>query len=132
MPYEISWESQGVYRRYFGDVSAGERHASLDAICSDPRFDSLRYTITDYLDVGVYEQSIEDTELVAAKHIGPSLSNPRIVVAAVAARPDIIEAIEHFITLGMTDLPYRIFSSVDAARQWIASNRARHSRPRLR
>lgn len=117
MPYQLSWEPRGVYRRYFGDVSVAERHASLEAICGDARFDNLRYTITDYLDVGLYEQSVVDTELVAAKHIGPSLSNPRILVAAVVVRPDIIAAIEHFIALGMTELPYRTFASVAAARQ---------------
>ena len=132
MPYQLTWEPRGVYRRYFGHVSADERHASLEEICGDARFDNLRYSITDYLDVGDYEQSGEDTALVAAKHIGPSLSNPRILIAAVALRADIVEAIEQFIALGMTDLPYRVFPSGDAARLWIQANPGHTSRPRLR
>ena len=34
--------------------------------------------------------------------------------------------------LGMTDLPYRVFPSVDAARLWIEANPGHMSRPRQR
>ena len=55
MAYRLVWEHRGVYRQYLGDVTIAERRQSFDAIVSDPRFDDLRYTITDYLDVGAYE-----------------------------------------------------------------------------
>jgi hypothetical protein len=132
MPYQLVWEARGVYRRYHGDLSAAERHASLEAICNDRRFDDLRYTITDYRDVGHYEQSEDDTALIAAKHIGPSMSNPRILIAAIALRADIVKAIEHFIALGMTQLPYRIFSNVDDARLWIEAHHVHMNHVRQR
>jgi hypothetical protein len=119
MPYELTWEPSGVYRRYMGDVSIAERRASFDEICADRRFDTLRYTITDYLAVGRYETSQRATAEIAAMHIGPLITNPRIAIAAVAVRPDIVAAIGEFMDHGFTRAPYRIFGSVEEARHWI-------------
>ncbi len=119
MPYTLSWERRGVVRRYMGDVTAAERRRSFDEICADPRFDSLRYAITDYLGVTSYEITDENTREIAAMHVGPMFSNPRIRIAAVVTDPAIVAAIEHFIALGFTSTPYRIFATEDAARRWV-------------
>lgn len=119
MPFELHWEPRGVYRRYVGDVTIAERARSFELICGDRRFDCLRYTITDYLEVGHYEITSEATEEIAAMHIGPLRTNSRIVMAAVAVEPDIVAAIRHFIDLGFVTQPYRIFGSVAEARAWI-------------
>jgi hypothetical protein len=121
MPYDLAWEARGVYRRYLGDVTIADRRASFEAICSDPRFDDLRYTITDYRAVETYEATKDDTAEIAALHIGPLMTNPRIVMAAVADRADIISAIEDFIEHGFTTAPYQVFRTVDDARQWIST-----------
>lgn len=120
MPYSLTWEPRGVYRRYFGPMTILERQKSFEAICSDERFTTLRYAITDYLAVGDYEITDSATEEIAALHIGPVLTNPRILIAAVAVRPDIVAAIRAFIRLGFTDAQYRIFPSEVEARRWIA------------
>ena len=120
MPFELTWEPRGVYRRYFGDVTLAERRRSLDLICADPRFDQLRYSITDFLGVDTYETSPEATEVTAALHIAPLATNPNIVMAAVATDPRIIDVIEHFRALAFTSQPYRVFGTAEAARQWIA------------
>jgi hypothetical protein len=119
MPYRLTWEPKGVYRQYHGDVTIRERRASLDAICGDSRFDDLRYTITDYLSVGAYEITSDATLEVAAMHVAPLVTNPRIVIAAVATRPDIVAAIQEFIGHGLIRAPYRIFPTLDEARRWV-------------
>jgi hypothetical protein len=122
VPYTLSWEERGVYRRYFGDVTIAQRRESFDRICADPRFDDLRYTITDYLDVASYEISESATEEIAALHIAPTRTNPRIAIAAVAVDPRIVGAIEHFISLRFIPQPYRIFPTPGAAREWISAH----------
>ena len=122
MPFDLSWEDRGVYRRYFGDVTISERRRSLDLICTDDRFDGLRYTITNYLDVAEYEVSDEATAEIAAFHIGPLMTNPHIVIAAVATQPKIIAAIERFIELGLIKQAYRVFTTDAAARGWIRAH----------
>lgn len=121
MPYKLTWENSGVLRQYFGDVSIAERRASFDKICSDPRFDDLRYTITDYTAVQEYEVTTSATMEIAAMHIGPLFTNSRILITAVSNRPDITAAIHDFMALGIVAAPYRVFQSVDEARAWIAS-----------
>lgn len=121
MPYKLIWEPSGVYRQYFGDVTIAERRHSFDAICSDRRFDDLRYAITDYLDVGMYEVTAEATAEIAALHIGPFKTNPRIAIAAVAVRPDVVAAIRDFMRHGFTNAPYRVFATIQEARRWIAA-----------
>ena len=122
MPYQLTWEQSGVYRQYFGDVSIAERRASFDEICGDSRFDDLRYSITDYLAVEDYEITQDATAEIAALHIGPLVTNPRISIAAVATRADIVAAIHDLISHGFTNAPYRIFGSVAEARQWVKSS----------
>jgi len=123
MPYRLTWESRGVYRQYYGDVTIRERRASFDAICGDARYDDLRYAITDYLSVDAYQVTSEATLEIAAMHVAPLVTNPRIVIAAVATRPDIVAAIQDFISHGLTSAPYRIFGTLDEARHWIQTTR---------
>jgi hypothetical protein len=124
MPYDLTWEPRGVYRRYFGRVTIAERHESFERICADPRFDDLRYTITESLGVESYEVSDEATEEAAALHVGPLCTNPNIVMAAVAVDERIVAAIRHFMALQYTRQPYRVFATVAEARAWIEATLA--------
>ncbi|MEK8051889.1 hypothetical protein AACH10_16675 [Ideonella sp. DXS22W] len=122
MPYTLHWEApDGVLRRYTGRVTADERRESFERICADPRFDRLRYAITDYLGVTDYEVRAESTEEIAALHVAPLLTNPGIRIAAVATQPAVLAAIAHFKALGFIgDQPYGVFDTEAQARQWIA------------
>jgi hypothetical protein len=119
MPYSLHWEPRGVYRRYFGEVTIEERLESFNAVCADPRFDDLRYTITDYLDIARYEVNDLATQEIAAMHIAPLHTNPRVMIAAVAVNPEVVSAIEAFIALQFIAQPYRIFPTLPDARSWI-------------
>ena len=127
MPYRVIWEPAGVYRQYLGNVTIDERRRSFDEICGDSRFDDLRYTITDYLAVTSYELTSHATAEIAAMHVGPLITNPAIVMAAVADRADILEAIEEFKRHGFTDAPYWSFRTLPDARRWVAEQLARHT-----
>lgn len=121
MPYTITWEPLGVYRAYHGDVPIAERRASFDAICADPRFDRLQYAITDYLAVRRYEVTQDATAEIAALHVGPLITNPRLVIAAVADQPEVLAAIADFKRHGFADAPYQVFRTPAEARRWIAT-----------
>lgn len=122
MPYRISWEPAGVYRQYVGEVTIAERRASFDEICGDRRFDDLRYAITDYLAVTSYEVTPHDTAEIAAMHVGPLITNPALVMAAVASRPDVLSAIEDFKRQAFTTAPYQTFRTLADARSWVAGS----------
>ncbi len=121
MPYRLTWEPKGVYREYFGNVTIEQRMASFNEILSDARFDDLRYTITDYLAVREYEITRDATAEIGAMHIGALRMNPRIRIAAVAVRRDILDAIEDLRSQNFFIQPYRVFSDLAAARLWAMS-----------
>lgn len=119
MPYRLTWERFGIYREYFGDVTVAERRDSLERICGDPRFDDIRYALTNYLAVEAYEVNRAATAEIAALHIAPLATNPTIAIAAVARRADILAAIEEFKGYGFTSAPYRVFPELSEAREWL-------------
>lgn len=121
MPYTLEWQPRGLYRRYFGNLTLAERRASLQAIVTDERFDALRYVITDYLDVQAFEDEESATLESAAQHIGPALTNWRILAAAVATRPDILASLATFKANAPPGLRYEIFATEAEARAWIAA-----------
>jgi hypothetical protein len=121
MPFELSWEPEGVVRRYTGWVSPQDRRDSLELICADHRFDELRYAISDYRSVTGYEADAAAAVELAALHRGPLLTNPQIVIAAVTDRPDVIADIRTFIAQGVLSMPYRIFSDMAEARRWVGA-----------
>jgi len=124
MPYRISWEPEGACRTYFGRVTIAERRASFDAIAADPRFDRLRYVLTDYLGIDSYEVTPEATAEIAALHIGPLFTNPRLLIVAVATRPDVLAAIDQFRSYRFTQAPCQVFATTAEARGWIAAQLA--------
>ena len=123
MSYKLIWEHSGVYRLYFGDVSIAERRKSFNEICDDWRFGDIRYVISDYLAVEKLEVTKHATEEIAALHIGALITNPRISIAAVVTRPDIVNAIQESIDHGLITAPYRIFGSIEEARLWINNSK---------
>ncbi len=119
MSFELQWEARGVLRRLFGSVSMRDRHDSFEAICADARFDKVRYCVSDYSDVGDYQWDLEGTREIAAAHVGPLITNPRLVFAAVTSRADVLASIRAFIGTGLSSAPYRVFPTLAAARLWL-------------
>ena len=105
--------------------------AILRQVCSDERFEDLRFAITDYRDVEVYETSPQAIEETAALHIAPLLTNPKILLASVATDERVVAAIQHFISLDFISQPYQVFPTMEEARAWI-ENAHMATRPRIR
>jgi hypothetical protein len=127
MAFELNWEPRGVYRVFREHVTVEDRRHSLQAICADRRFDDLLYTITDYLEIDSFDYSKEANSEIAALHIGPMWTNPKILIATVAADAALVASVTEFISLGFIKSPQRIFETVESARAWI-----QHSHPSLR
>jgi len=120
MPYEIAWEPAGVYRTYRGQVTERDRRVSLEVICGDRRFDRIRYAITDFLGADELVASDRATLELAALNIGPLITNPTLVLAAVAIDPAHLQYLERIKSHGFIRAPYETFPSTLAARQWVA------------
>ena len=96
MPCEITWEPRGVWRRFNGCMSAEDLLRSIEVVHGDPRFDDLRYSLNDFLDVTVSEIDPDTLLSSAAQAIGATLSNNRLVMLMVVADPAIRETVRRF------------------------------------
>lgn len=121
MPAEVIWEERGVRRHYSGVVTATEFLQSIFTVQSDPRFDSLAYSILDALDVTGTDVSDFDIKAVAAHSIGAQNSNSTVKVALVVTDPTILAMAQIFLSPPYSSYPAEILSTREEARAWISA-----------
>jgi len=119
MPYEISWEPRGVRRHYHGVVTAGEFLESITRVQSDPRFDTIAYSILDTLDVTGTDVSDFDVKAVAAHSIGALSSNPAVKVALVVSDPELMALATIFLSPPYTSYPADVVASREELAEWM-------------
>ncbi len=91
MPYETIWEDEGVYWRFFDQVTGREiLQANLD-IYMDCRFRSLKYQILNFLESTDFDITAEDVASIAAYDNELAGGAPEMRVAIVATREEIDE-----------------------------------------
>ena len=122
MAYRLRWEGHGVYRRFFGVVSATEFREAYEEMTRDLRYDSTRYIISDYLDAepgpDLTDTFLGRVEQLARLQYG---SGPDIVHATVATG-DMLEHVRSYEALPLAPYPEATFATVVDARQWVVGN----------
>jgi hypothetical protein len=88
-------------------------------ICRHPDFSGLRFSI---LDFRYATDAVDDGNLldVRAELIGSQYVNPKILVAAITADHAVISHLTRFIGLGVLNRQIQIFSTPEAAMDWVA------------
>ena len=119
MPVEMIWELRGVRSRFFGSVTAADMLHHVREVCRHPDFCDLRYSILDFRDA---TDAVDDADLleVRTELIDSQYSNPKILVAAITTECETIDHLTRFIGLGVLNRQIQIFSTPDAAMDWIA------------
>ncbi len=123
MPYRLRWEGHGVYRRFFGIVSAAEFLQAYEEMTSDLRYEGMRYIISDYLDAQPGADLTErDLKAFAELERLRFYDSPDTVQAMVAADPKTVAYVRYYESLRVSPYCMASFTTVAEARQWIASN----------
>ena len=119
MPVEMAWELRGVRSRFFGSVTAADLLHHVREICRHPDFSEVRFSILDFRHA---TDAVDDADLleVRAELIGSQYINPKILVAAISTEREAIDHLTRFIGLGVLNRQIQIFSTPDAAMDWIA------------
>lgn len=120
MSYENIWEKQGVYRKYNGRVTGKEIRQAVEEVEGDARFESVRYVISDFLDVTEQDISPQDIEIIAAIDKAAAITNPDIKVAVVATSQAIQGMASMYCELS-DDIPFpcKLFTNLEEAREWV-------------
>jgi hypothetical protein len=131
MPYRIRWEGHGVYRRFFGVLTLAEFREAYEEMCSDVRYEGIRYIISDYLECQPGPDITErDLKAFAELERLRFYDSPDTVQAMVATDPKTVAYVQYYESLRVSPYCMRDFTTVAEARQWIASHpRQGWSRP---
>lgn len=121
MAFEIVWETRGAYKRFYGHVSDEELMQCLTMIESDPRFDSLRYVINDFLGVDSFAISEDCVLMISAIDNAASTSNPNIRIAVVATDLQIHALARLYALSPLNAYPTEVFLNTGEARAWLLS-----------
>ena len=120
MSYENTWEKYGVYRKFGDHITGREVLKAVQEVEGDARFDSVRYVISDFLDVIEQDISPRDVEIIAAIDRVAARSNSKFKVAVVATLPSIRELAALYTELSHdAPFPSRLFDRIDEAREWV-------------
>ncbi len=118
MPFEITWEPNGIYKKFRGQVTATEFMKAIAALHGDSRFDSCRYSINDFLAVEGHNISELDVKKYAGFAIGAASTNPNIKVAVVTTDEQIIGLVNFYSAPGRSPFPLKVFASLAEAKEW--------------
>lgn len=124
MAFCITWEVQRVYVQYSGPCSADEVLKVAILIQNDCRFDEIQAAIHDFSACDEVSYSKSDFEELAAGYIGAFFTNPRLKVALIGDRPDVLEMLDHVVGVDVHSFPMRQFSKVAEAIDWLCDNSA--------
>jgi len=117
--YENIWEENGVYRKYYGELTWGSVIDAVEEVEGDARFDHIRYVLNDYFAVTSVNLSDYDLKKIAAIDSVASTYNKNIKIAQVTTRQDVIDVVSTYADRLKED-SYKtgIFSSLSEARKW--------------
>ena len=121
MPYRITWEQNGVYCQFWGEVEAANVIAMLRDISSDGRFDTIHYWLTDYLDVTHQHIVAEEVDEMIALEFAHHCSNSRYYAVAVANDAGILALLRYWTSHHPDQNQLAYFTTVEEARAWIAA-----------
>jgi len=114
--YKLSWEPKGFFIRYYGTVTSADIMLAMREIHSSKQFDSIRYGVSEYSQVDRYDVTPSQIVVHAAHWNGASYSNPRIVLASVTDKQNIIDVLK---SIEVSILRRKLCSTLDEARAWI-------------
>ena len=119
MPHNLSWEQDGVYWKYYGNVSGKEIVETSTSIYGDQRFDTLKYKLVDFLGVDSIEMDDDELALVAYQHRSVERSNP-YVKTAIVMQPSGIKLANKFASFFSESFwDVRVFDNIDEANKWL-------------
>jgi len=83
--YKIEWEDNGVYWKYYGDISGKEIIEVSKLIYGDPRYATMKYKLVDFLDIDSIKLNKAEAAEIVSLHKAAALSNASIENAVVTS-----------------------------------------------
>lgn len=124
LPYQTIWEKGGIYVVYSGQTSDQEVARLAREGQADERFMDIRYVLHDFLNCSGATFSTPRMRELSAIDAAAAASNPRIKIAVVTDREDVLEMVIAYLDAGFPGFELRLFATLPAARAWLQGNSA--------
>jgi len=128
MSYKFEWEDKGYYLHMHGIVTTDDMDNALTEIWGNPRSDSMRYCIRDYLDVTKIDIDLTREEIALyvstyEKTATNSANNSLNLVAFLSNNEEmnrIIKGYTELMQMYNPDAKFKNFYNIEKAREWIS------------
>lgn len=123
MSHHNTWEENGLYRKFIGNITGEEILTSNLTIHGDSRFDNLKYVINDFTQIVEFDaDEIDILKISTIDKVG-SRSNSYLKIAIVATSEPLLVC-AHLYCKQMLDSPLgcKIFNHVDDAYRWLSKS----------
>ena len=122
MPYTNTWEPDGLYRKFIGEVSGDEILNSNFELHTDPNFSSIKYIINDFSEITGHSINFAHTKAYAITDRIVSNSKGKLKIALVVVHDELIALANNY-SEHMKDAQFEcdIFNSIKSARRWVSN-----------
>ena len=123
MPHSILWETDGLVRKFSGQVSGEEILKSNFALQANPKFQTIKYIINDFTEVTSHSIEQSHTNVYASTDEIISNEKGKLKIAIVVNQESLIELAKNYQSL-MRNMLFEceIFQSVEDSRQWVEND----------
>ncbi|RLL53537.1 hypothetical protein D8Y20_05030 [Mariprofundus sp. EBB-1] len=120
MAHLITWEDNGLYRKFTGEISANECMQVKLELSADLRFGQIKYIINDYSGISGHSIKVEHARAFAKVNAMMANTKHQLKVALVVPHDSLLHFAQHYCAL-MQDQVFECacFHCVEDARQWI-------------
>ena len=120
MPNTYTWEQNGVYRQFTGELSGDEILASNLEINNNHNFKAAKYIINDFSKLTSHSIDVIHTKAIAVTDDILCSSKGQLKIALIVTQPDIVELANSYREQMHNNIfECEIFSTLKDAREWV-------------
>lgn len=120
MSYTNTWESEGLYRKFEGEISGDEILESNYELHEDPNFQTIKYIINDFTEVTGHSIETAHTRAYATSDDIISNDKGKLKIALVVIQPSLLVLANSYREEMRGKLfECEIFQSIEDARKWV-------------
>ena len=123
MPYNIRWEEHGVYKSFYGHLSASEFQKSIYELHTNERSNAIHYVINDLLSVEEFQGTAEEVEAFSNFAMGAFVLNPNVIIAVIVNNDEILSLAKAKAAPSFSRNQLAFFPKINEARTWIEEHR---------
>jgi len=99
MSYSIEWGQSCVHIKYLGHIISDDILEVRGRLSGDYRYDSIKYVITDFLDITSLTLSERDLKVIVFYHKTSLIWNTNIKLSILCNKGEILEVVLRYIDL---------------------------------